>query len=216
MIFAFVGVFIHELCHFIMCKIANVPTKGIVVKYKSRYSNRAGPHGRVKLERHDKVSFLQGLLVALAPLYLSTWFIFALFNVYYLPNLDIFIPIITALLIFSLLIGASPSNPDFRVMYFSIGRAPLYTLYQILLILISGILIWYLEVSSIIFIQFDYVYFILVFIGYYAFKYGFQGISLIIIGLRNQDQFSIKFRALTRRRVRHLKAKKMGVKEAQW
>ena len=46
-IICFIGVIVHELCHYIMCAITGVPTSGFKVKYRDEKLYIANPHGSV-------------------------------------------------------------------------------------------------------------------------------------------------------------------------
>ncbi|MFX0058443.1 MAG: hypothetical protein ACFE8J_09105, partial [Candidatus Heimdallarchaeota archaeon] len=78
-ILAFIGVFIHELSHYVMCVLFGVKTQGFKVRYRSEISRKVAPHGEVGLPEFKKISFMQAVMVAIAPLFISTFlFLFCL------------------------------------------------------------------------------------------------------------------------------------------
>jgi len=184
----FVGVVIHEVCHFIMSVLVGVPPKAISVKLKSETSNGISPHGYVDTGEKSK-SFMQAFLIGLAPLFFSTWLFFFCLNViFFNPNLngsisDDNVPFVVlgcGFVCLSLLIGLTPSKADFGFIGKAFSEDVGYSLYQICLVFLSGFLVWLLLIYFEIELMLDILYYILVFLFYYGLKYFFCLIQYIL------------------------------------
>ncbi len=214
-VLAFFGVLIHEISHFIMCKILNVPTDGFHIKY--RFKGQPNPHGSVSIKEIQRISFLQATLVALALLLLSTWLIFWLFSVLLTFTLDPLFIILGFFMCFSLLLGAAPSNTDFKQISRSFNRDPFYSFYQLILAIISGLIVWGISIIYPIAPEFTIANYCLIGIFYFMIKY-----SLIIVnkhlihGKKLSRNNGLNYKSLTRRRIKAIKPYKIGFEEAQW
>ena len=79
---AIVGIVIHELCHLLMCFITNTTVKKVTLlkKIKLEEDNSVSKYfGKVEVDGEKRLSFLQAILISLAPLYISFWLFFFLF-----------------------------------------------------------------------------------------------------------------------------------------
>jgi hypothetical protein len=64
---------------------------------------------------------------------------------------------------------------------------------------------------------FDFIYYILGGIGYFALKYSFKGVNWLIRKVSsNGDNYGVKYKEYTRRRFKPEKPRKSGIREAQW
>ena len=175
----FVGVVIHEACHFIMSVMVGVQPRAISVKLKSDTSNKVAPHGYVDTGEKSK-SFMQAFLIGFAPLFFSTWLFFLCLHVIFFdPDLNgsissatvPFVVLGCGFLCVSLLIGLTPSRADLGFIGKAFSENVGYSLYQIGLVFLSGFLVWLFLISFEIALVLDIVYYVLVFFFYYGLKY---------------------------------------------
>ena len=173
--------------------------------------------GRVDLKDYVKLTFLQALLIGLAPLYISYWLFFFLWEQMKNPNLDVVVFYVYLIVMISLVLSAAPSFADvvniFGVFYFDWR----YSLYQIVLLLLSVGTVWLVITSSQIQVFHEIVTYIAILVAYYGFKTGAMGLkSTYLHYVRKRKGLfykrKIKSKSMTRRRVTPLKTKE----EAQW
>jgi len=217
-ILAFIGVIIHELSHFIMCKLTGVKTNGIQIKY--RYYGMANPHGAVRLDKYEyqKISFMQALLVSLAPLYISTWLFFFSLGAAFDSTIDPLFRLMAAFLCVSLFLKLTPSPADFSQIRKGFNRDSSFAIYQIFLVFLSGSIILIIMISYNIGIPFDFLYYIFVGFTYLLLYYVFKVLGYLIHSIRTSTKQSstLNFKAYTRRKVRRSRPYKLGIEEAQW
>lgn len=72
----FIGVFFHEISHYVMGLVVGMKPEQIKVKWRNEKFGFQDPHGSVKPGRIP--TFLQAFVSSLAPLCFSTWIIFGL------------------------------------------------------------------------------------------------------------------------------------------
>jgi hypothetical protein len=217
-ILGFVGVVVHELSHYTFCKLTGVKVRKVRIRYRSRFTGKASPHGFVRLDEYESQSFLQALMVGIAPLFVHTWLIMACFDLLYIPGFDDLVYIGIGLLIVSLLIGGAPSPSDLRNCCKGFTRSPAYSIYQLLLLGISllTVIIMYELLPISISIEFLYYIFqyILVAVSYFVFKYGFRALNNTYHNFYRSGRFSLN--SLTRKRHRPIKPRKLGIEEPHW
>ena len=214
---AYIGVIVHELCHFVMSLIVGIIPRGIEVKYRSERTGMANPHGSVTTK--PQLNFLQALLICLAPLYISTWLIFwslaITFNELQVP----LVRILAGFFCFSLFIGAAPSNPDFKNIPSAFQKDPSHSIYQISLVSFSILLNWIIISTYQITFWLDVYYYVTIAITYFLLKYSFVGVSKIINILRFkylQGYPRYNHKKFTRRTYKPIKSHRIGIEEAQW
>ena len=95
-------------------------------------------------KEYEKITFMQALMVGLAPLFISTWLLFWSLSILFTDKFEPIIRILAGLFCLSLLIGAAPSSEDFKHIPRAFKRDPLYSLYQILLVIVSIVILWFL------------------------------------------------------------------------
>jgi len=216
-ILGFVGVIVHEISHYLMCKLLNVPTESITVKYWNK--GRPSPSGRVMLKEAQRISFLQGSLIALAPLFISTWLIFWSLLIAFTPSIEPMFFILALAFLISLLIGAAPSFQDFKTIRYAFERDPTYSIYQICLVLLSGLIVWGIIAYYQFIIPYSFISYILIGVGYFILKYSFIGIRTIIYKTQQKNihrTSELNFRNFTRKSVKPARAYKIRIEEAQW
>lgn len=200
-VIAFIGVFVHELGHTLMCILFRVPFTGFSVRI--RQGNKISPHGRVTLKNPNRNSFLQDFMVTFGPLFLSTWVFLLCLDMIWVQGVDIVIGILLIGIMVSVVFGASPSRPDLNGMFHAYSNNPSYSTYQLLLAVLSIIIVYFtIDFPAIIYLPMELFYYIVVFFTvvfvYYLLKYFFRLISHI---LKKAFKISItSTKRLTRRR----------------
>ncbi len=175
---AIIGIIIHEFCHVFMCLITNAPIKSInlLEKTEKYRGNQLGYSGSVIMDGDKRLTFLQALLIGLAPLILSFWLFFYLWDLLLTVNLELYLFFLIIFVMFSIVLAASPSATDLHCIPSAFQENPKYSLYQIFLLILSIITVWYIIVIN----QFSFIHeiinYILIMVFYYVYKYSFTGI----------------------------------------
>ena len=207
---AAVGVIIHEICHIVMCFLTRSPVKKVSLIKKLDFENKSseiGFYGQVQVYE-DKVSFLQAFLVSFAPLFLCFWFFFWIlqFLVNVNVNVDPLISILCIILMISLVLSAAPSISDLTIIPKAFSYDTEHSLYQILLVILSLLATWSIEVS----VNFDFhewhIYLIIT--GFYfVFKFGFRLIHNIFYSLYERKTKRIDIRNFQSKKIIHRRRK---------
>ena len=218
-VLAVLGIVIHELCHVLMCLLTDTPIRTMKILERSDNESKFGLKygGRIELKEFDKLTFLQALLIGFAPLYLSFWLFFFLWELLKNPSLEVVIFYLYIFIMVSLVLSAAPSFADLFTIFGSFQFDWRYSLYQIFLLLISICTVWF----SVAYFQFEVFHeiltYLLILLGYYVYKYGFKELRALIqhfLGKRRSNGSErANIKKLTRRR---LKPAKLREKEAQW
>ena len=216
---AVVGIVIHELSHALMCILTNTHIRSIKIVKRADPESKFGLKygGRVDLKDYVKLTFLQALLIGLAPLYISFWLFFLLWEQLKNPSLDVVVFYIYLFLMISLVLSAAPSFADVLAVFGAFHFDWRYSLYQIGLVLMSVGTVWLIITSSQIQVFHEIVTYISIFAGYHGFKTGARGLKAIYLHFlrKRRGLFSsrkTKTKSLTRRRVTPVKTSD----EAQW
>jgi len=86
------GIVIHELTHVLMCLITNtrIDSVNLFQRNKSQdEKSKLNHRGRVVLGDFSQLSFLQAALIGLAPVYISFWLFFFLWDQIKSTNIDV-------------------------------------------------------------------------------------------------------------------------------
>jgi len=195
----FIGVVVHEFCHYIMNLAVGIKPVRIEIKWREPQNRTRNPHGVVYSKPR---SFLQAFIICLAPLYICTWLIFLSLNIMISSNFNPIIRIIAGFFCISLFLGAAPSTTDFNNIPRAFRDDLSHSFYQILLICVSGIFLW----MTLILIQVNFildVFYYLSIIGIYLIlKFSLIGISRLTQRLHFNNfkrTPKLKFKKLTRR-----------------
>ena len=212
-----VGIVIHEVCHILMCLITNTKIDSYSLVERIDHTDRKSEFeygGWVKIKTTGRIAFLQALLVALAPIYLSFWLFFFLLDQLLYANVSEVFFFVSIFLMISLVLGASPSIADLSNIPKAISQDPIYSLYQIFILVLSGGTVWLIITLYNIFLIHDIFYYGSVFFSYYVFKYGLKLVNELwryIYHTRRGHSKKTKFRKLTRRRFKPMNPKKLGI-----
>ncbi|MEJ2249767.1 MAG: hypothetical protein P8Y97_08915 [Candidatus Lokiarchaeota archaeon] len=204
-IIGFLGVAIHEICHYIGNLITGIIPFGMGIN-KTRDGTYWG-YVASNIQR----SFLQAVLICSAPIYLSTWLIYYLLLLFFNPLTPLVLRLICVLLVISSIIGASPSKPDFQNVPKAFSRDPKYSFFQLgtlglsFLICFSLFTMYSIETTLTIF------YYLCIWIGYLILKYLFSSIYLVYLKL-NKNRIVIANKTQNRRSPK----KRRKIRRAQW
>ena len=215
---AVVGIVIHELAHALMCILTNTHIRSIKIVERADPESKFGLKygGRVDLKDYVKLTFLQALLIGLAPLYISFWLFFFLWEQIKNPSLDVVVFYIYLFVMVSLVLSAAPSFADVLAVFGAFHFDWRYSLYQIGLVLLSVGTVWLIFTYYQIQVFHEIVTYVSIFAGYYGYKTGAKGLKVIYLHyLRRKGLFysrKTKTKSLTRRRVTPVKTSD----EAQW
>ena len=212
---AYIGIVIHEISHYLISLLVGIKPRKIEIKFRHEKMGFIAPHGRVLVKPE---SFLQAFLISFAPLYISTWLAVFFFNITAYSNYWFVIRFIACLLLISTIIGAAPSSADVSCFFRSVRHDPVYTLYQIFLIVISIFILWGLLYYFEILFFLDVFYYLSIAAIYWGLKLGFMGISKAMFLTRSKDQkpHKLRIRRIARRRYKPQKPHKIGIEEAPW
>jgi len=208
---AIIGIVIHELCHIVICIITNTKIHSVsIIKkvHEPDVKHHPGYGGRVTIGKSETLSFLQSLLIALSPIYLSFWLFFFLLEQLLYANLDVLVFFLIVFIMISIILGASPSIADLSNIPKAFNRDPSYSMYQIFLLFLSGVTLWLIMTLYNIYDIHELFYYVLVFVGYYGFKYGLRGLNEMYYSLSKSPK-KLKSRSLTRRRLKPRKPRKI-------
>jgi uncharacterized protein YktA (UPF0223 family) len=218
-VLAFVGIFIHEVAHYAFCILFGVKTGKIKVKYRSEDKGRVAPHGSVDLPEFERNSLLQTFFISVAPLFVSTFLFLFCLDVIFNLETDPWVDVVATVFCVSLFIGSEPSGQDMKIIGKTFRKDPSYSFYQIVLVVASGLVVWFFVDLYFIYLPFEVLYyveyFVLVVLGYFVLKTAFWIISSGFSALKGHKFPSI--RLLTRkRRFKMFAPRKLQEKEAQW
>ena len=170
-VFAFIGVFIHEAAHAILCLITGVPVKRVEVNYRNKMTGITSPNGAVEPKRPRKISFIQSFLIGIAPLLVGVIvFFFSLEITLDMPAKPLY-RIIAGVICFSLLLGVRPSTVDLKNIKVSFQNNPSKSSFQVILLCFSFGLVWFLVDSFAIDFPFEFIYYIFMGVVFMTLKY---------------------------------------------
>ncbi len=217
-VLAVLSILIHELCHILMCLLTDTQIRTMKILEHSDNESKFGLKygGRIELKEFNKLTFLQVLLIGFAPLYLSFWLFFFLWEQLKNPSLEVVIFYLYIFIMVSLVLSASPSLADLFAIFSSFQFDWRYSLYQICLLLLSIYTVWFGVTNFQFEVFHEILTYFLIFLGYHVYKYGFIGLRAFIqqvLGKRSSTGSErVNIKKLTRRRVKPAKHRR----EAQW
>jgi len=222
---ALVGIVIHELCHLLMCVITNASVKNVKILERIRtepgndkFDYKFG--GRVEIGGDKKLTFLQALLIGLAPLMISFWLFFFLWNLLLTSIGDIVVFFLVIFVMVSIVLSAAPSAADLACIPRAFQEDPRYSAYQIFLLIASIALVWTITVVYQLVFFHEIVTYVSIMIAYYGIKYALKGTSLIVHRIFSKNKSrgiqDSDCESYMRRSHKPLKPKKLGFKETRW
>ena len=211
-----VGIVIHELCHLLMCLIANTQVSKVtlVKRVKTKNPNRKyGYGGEVRVEEKD-FTLLQALIISLAPLYLSFWVFFLLLEQISQTHISALFFFIYLFLMISISLAAAPSFPDLAVIPKAFQNDVYHSFYQIFLLILSIGVVWFALNFYDMLIFHEIFMYILIMLTYYCLKYGFKGFGYVFNWIKSKRRNSyrkpnkLNIKQFNRRRYKPAKPKK--------
>jgi len=218
-VLAFVGVFVHEVAHYASNVLFGVKTGRIKVKYRSEDKMRVAPHGSVGLPELERNSFLQTFVGSVAPLFVSTFLFLFCLDVIFNIETEVWVNVVAIVFCVSLFIGSEPSGQDMKLISKTFRRDPRYSVYQIALAVVSGLIVWFFVDLYFIYLPFEVLYyieyFLFVVLGYFVLKIV---VSIFVSSFRALRGYRFpSIRLLTRkRRFKMFTPRNLQEKEAQW
>ena len=220
-VLAFVGIFVHEMAHLVISNLFGVKTGKVKIKYFSDDKMRISPHGSVALPEFERNSFIQTIVISVAPLIISTFLFLFCLDIIYNIETALWINVIAIFFIVSLFIGSEPSGQDMRLIGITFKKDMRYSIYQILLLVISGLLVMFFVDLYFIYLPFEVLYYIEYFIFvaliYFGLKLTFWALIKVISAIgRKFNKTNISSPKLLTRKRRLKEFRKQKEKEAQW
>lgn len=215
---AIVGVIVHEISHVLMCLVTHAKIDDIVLLKKGEKKGQSNKiyGGQVNIQPDPRISFLQALVIGLAPLFISFWIFFFLLHEFYNPNTTELMAALYIFLMISLFLGSAPSKGDWSQIASAFTYDVEYTLYQLFLVAISIFSVWYIVATLQIPVIHEIINYIFIFIDYYLLKYSFKGVNWGVNGI-------FKKRSVPRHRsIKHLRRRRLwhrtdpNEREVQW
>lgn len=218
-ILSFVGVIVHEASHFVLALLFGVKIKGIRVNYHDRWTGAVAPNGAVGLDKTNMDnSVLQMLMAAMAPLFVSTFLFMVCLDLIFTLDTNAGVNVVAGFCAISLLIGSKPSGADLQQIGKAFYRDVRYSLYQLTLVGIAILFVWFVVDLSMVALPFEVlyyiVYFLLVIVLYFVLK-GI-GLGLRYLYLHIVGPVKVSGRRMTRRRYKPINPKKLGIEEPHW
>jgi len=218
-VLAALGIIIHELSHGLMCLLTNTRIKSMNLLVRSNEGSRFGLKygGKVELKDYIKLTFLQALLIGFAPVYISFWLFFFMWEQLKNPNLDVLMFYIYLFVMISLVLSAAPSFADLLAVFGALHFDWRYSLYQIVLVLLSVATVWLVITSYQIQIFHEIITYLAILVGYYGYKAVAMGLKTTYLhyARKRMGQFYTrrsKAKSVMRRRITPAKTRE----EAQW
>jgi len=218
-ILSFVGVAVHEASHFALALLFGVKIKGIRVNYRDRWTGAVAPNGAVGLdETNMDNSVLQMLMAAIAPLFVSTFLFMFCLDLIFTLETNAWVNVVAGFCAISLLIGSKPSSADVQQITKAFHRDVKYSLYQLTLVGVAILFIWFVVDFSMVVLPFEVLYyiayFLLVIVMYFVLKS--IGIGLRYFYLHILGPMKVRGRRMTRKRYKPINPKKLGIEEPHW
>ena len=172
---AFVGVFVHEVAHYTVSAIVGGNPGKMRVKFRTEDKTRISPHGSVSNPEFERQSVMQAFVISFAPLLVSTLLFMFCLDIIFTIQTDLVVKVIASVFCVSLVIGSRPSGQDVKVVGYAFQNDPRYSVYQIILLLLSGTLVWLLVDLYFIVLPFEVLYYAEYLLILIVFYFGLKG-----------------------------------------
>ncbi|MFX1501406.1 MAG: hypothetical protein ACFFDH_10640 [Promethearchaeota archaeon] len=179
-----IGVAMHEISHYIMSLAVGIKPEEIRINWRIEETGQRNPHGYVIAKPR---TFLQAGVICLGPLYISTWLIFLCISIIFNSHFNPLLKVLAGIFCISLILGAAPSNADFKNISFAIQERPSHSLYQLFLFFISGLLLWLFLLNTQIEFFLDVMYYLVIAGIYLLLKFSILGMKFLIIKIQSDD-----------------------------
>ena len=187
-VIAFVGVFVHEVAHYTVAVLLGVKPGKFRVKFRSKTGEGVAPHGSIENPESERNSLLQTFAVGFAPMLVSTFLFMFCLDVIFNIQTELLVKVVAVIFAGSLLVGLEPSGQDVKVIGYSFKNDPRYSVYQIFLLVLSGVLVWLFVDLYFFVLPFEVLYYIAYFMVltltyfvikgvFWTFGKAFQGIA---------------------------------------
>ena len=209
---AFVGVFVHEVAHYTVSLIVGGNPGKIRVKYRSEDKTSISPHGSVSNPEFKRQSVLQAFSISFAPLLVSTLlFMFCLDVIFHIQT-DPWVKVVAIVFNVSLVFGLKPSGQDVKVVGYAYQNDPRYSVYQISILLLSGVIVWMFIDLYFFVLPFEVMYYAGYLLVLVVFYFGLKGMFWLTGGIfggiakkLGKTQVSSPKFLTRRRRFKHVK-----------
>lgn len=166
-----IGVLFHELAHFTMCLLTGVRPGKIKVSHKAQ-------SGYVTIDPAERVSFLQTVMISFAPLLISSYIAYYCIYLIFLTNAMVLFKFVAGIIFISIILACTPSGPDLNTIREAFFDDPLYSWYQIGLVAISTLVVFFLNLPLPYYLSF--IHYILIGILYTLLRYFLLGIRYLV------------------------------------
>ena len=174
---AFVGVAVHEVAHYTVSLILGAKPANIRVKYRSEDKSRIAIHGSVGLPEFKRNSLLQTFAISFAPLLVATLLFMLCLDVIFHIQTELWVKVVAVVFSVSLIIGSEPSGQDIKVIGRSFQNDPRYSVYQIFLLVLSGVLVWLFVDMYYFTLPFEVLYYVGYFVILTTFYFGLKDVD---------------------------------------
>jgi hypothetical protein len=217
-VLAIPGIIIHEMCHMLMCLITGTHIESVAFtafrRSKRFKDSRYMFGGHVEVD-DQHTSFLQALLVGLAPMYIMFWIFFLLLDQFLNADLPYVQWLLYGALMISIVLAAAPSLADLVAIFSSFTFDLRHSLYQVFLLLLSiGTAMLVIEMNHWV-IPHEIICYLLIAGIYFLYKYPFMLIRYVFHKVTKDEYRNIN-REATRPSRRRRSKKPPKDKEGEW
>ncbi|TFF97005.1 MAG: hypothetical protein EU547_05565 [Promethearchaeota archaeon] len=198
-IISIIGILIHEVSHFLMCLFTGIKPTGFHLSYRKQ-------EGNIEISNAERITFLQGFLICCAPILIASYIAYLCVYVMFLTYFHIILKFICGIIFISILMHSRPSKQDILIFKRTFSEDPLYSIYQIGILIISGIIIFLINFPLPYYLSF--LHYFLIGLLYIVFKYGFLAIRKIFEYFLNKKNSIMSLDSLSNSYRKTIRAKK--------
>lgn len=197
-VMCFIGIIIHELCHYVMCLLMGSVPSEIKVSYRNM-------NGHVI---HKRGNFMQTFLISLAPLLISSYIAWFCLDSVLNASIIWYYRWLAGIMVISILLAAGPSSQDLKCIRMNFSRDTKKACSQIIIVTLSGILVYFITIDLSIPTNYSFIYFVLITFGYFILKYVSLGLKITINWMIVNEGHNIPSRHNRRVSISFLKPKR--------